>query len=362
MAHPLLSNDLWETALSRLGGAASIEASARAYGAFQRPRAIKCATDLLRLVLAYCLGGMGLRLTSAWASSMALAELSNVALLGRLRNCDAWFEHLAGKALSAGVEAGGRRIRIADGTAVPKAGREAGKNNGLWRLHCVFDLPCERFSAFELTDEKGGERLDRADVVPGEIRIADRGFLHAGRLATVLAAGADVIVRAGWKAARWRDGKGKPLDLAALLGRSEAAGVLDCPVWIEHENKALLGLRLVAVRKPPLAAEQARLKARRAAKREGNAISGNTLAAAAWVILLTSLDTKAFPSEKIAELYRARWRIEMAFKRLKSLIGLSRPPGEDPRIAKTWILAHLLMILLIEPDVSAPETSPRMAA
>ena len=30
----------------------------------------------------------------------------------------------------------------------------------------------------------------------------------------------------------------------------------------------------------------------------------------------------------------------MAFKRLKSLIGLSAPPGEDPAVAKTWILAH----------------------
>jgi len=52
----------------------------------------------------------------------------------------------------------------------------------------------------------------------------------------------------------------------------------------------------------------------------------------------------------------------MAFKRLKSLIGLSAPPGEDSAVAKTWILAHLLMILLLEPQTSAPEISPRMAA
>ncbi len=80
------------------------------------------------------------------------------------------------------------------------------------------------------------------------------------------------------------------------------------------------------------------------------------------MLLVTSLDAESFLSDSIGALYRARWRIELAFKRLKSLIGLSGPPAADPRIAKSWILAHLLMILLIEPDLSAPEISPRMAA
>jgi hypothetical protein len=52
----------------------------------------------------------------------------------------------------------------------------------------------------------------------------------------------------------------------------------------------------------------------------------------------------------------------MAFKRLKSLIGLAAPPNEDPQMAKIWILAHLLMALLLEPHTNAPEFSPRMAA
>ena len=80
------------------------------------------------------------------------------------------------------------------------------------------------------------------------------------------------------------------------------------------------------------------------------------------VILVTSLDAKAFAAADIGALYRARWRIELAFKRLKSLIGLSAPPSEDPETAKTWILANLLMALLLEPHTSAPEISPRMAA
>ena len=59
MTHELLLNELWQTTLTRLGGTAAIEASAREKGAFLRSRAVVCATDLLRLVLAYCLGGHG---------------------------------------------------------------------------------------------------------------------------------------------------------------------------------------------------------------------------------------------------------------------------------------------------------------
>jgi len=359
-----LLNELWQTSLSRLGGAAAIEASARETRAFLRPRAVKSAADLLRLILAYCLGGMGLRSTSAWAASAGLADLSNVALLQRLRNCGAWMEHLVGKLLVAGIKPapGGRRIRLLDGTTVAKAGKEAKKNNGLWRLHCTFDLPAERFSFIELTDEKGGERLDRTPFAKGDIAIADRGFMHPDPLAHILEQGADVIVRTGWKGARWQGEDGKPFDILAVLAAAEGNGAVDRPIWVARKKAAPLALRLVAFRKPKEAAEASRAKARAAAKREGYAISAGTLTAAGWFILVTSLDAKAFSSGEIGELYRARWRIEMAFKRLKSLIGLSAPPGEDPAVAKTWILAHLLMILLLEPQTSALEISPRVAA
>ena len=108
--------------------------------------------------------------------------------------------------------------------------------------------------------------------------------------------------------------------------------------------------------------EECRCKARREASKEKAKIGSGTLVAAEWMILVTSLPVETFDAAAIAELYQSRWRIEMAFKRLKSLIGLAGPPGEDIAVAKTWILAHLLMILLLEPHTSAPEVSPRLAA
>jgi hypothetical protein len=362
MTHESLLNRDWQNLISRLGGAASIEASARETKAFLRARGLESAVDLLRMILAYCLGPRGLRATAAWAASIGLADISNVALLNRLRNCGDWLTKLIGQVLSSSAPkvAHGRLIRIIDGTTVPKAGKAARTQNQLWRVHAAFDLPSERFGFFELTDEAGGETLDRAPVVKGEIRMGDRAYLQPDRIAEVLGEGGDVLIRAGWRGARWLDAKGEPVDILDEFRKASKRGLIDRPIWIARKSGPALKMRLVAIKKPAQAAAEARRKARLAASKGGNQISKGTLAACDWVILITSLDQEAFPSADILALYRLRWRIELAFKRLKSIIGLRGPPGIDERSARPFVLAHLLLILLLEPLVDEFEDSPRM--
>ena len=364
MTRESLVNEDWTSVVARLGGAQMLGISARETKAFLRPREITNAVDLLRLVLAYCLGERGLRSTAAWATSVGLADMSNVALLYRLRRCGDWLAMLVGRVLAAGAPGAsrGRLIRIVDATTVPKAGPAARKNSQLWRIHSAFDLPHERFGHFELTDHQAGETLDRIPVIKGEIRLADRAYLQPKRIAAVLEAGADIVVRAGWKSARWLDADGRPFDLLAEF-RKAARGLIDRPIWIKREGKGAppLPLRLVALKKPAEAAAAARRQARRAAQREGYTISKGTLDAADWVILVTSLTPEKFTTEDVLALYRLRWRIELGFKRLKTLIGLKAPPGVDQRSARPYLLAHLLIILLLEPLVREFEDSPHWA-
>lgn len=364
MTHTSLITRDWEEIVERLGGVDALEASARETRALVRARVFKSAVDLLRMILAYCLGNKGLRSTAAWATSVGLVDVSNVALLYRLRHCGDWLALLVGQALAAAAPPAsqGRLIRLVDATTVPKAGTWARRKNKLWRVHSAFDLPSERFGFFELTDERDGERLDRIPAVEGEIRLADLAYLQPDRIEPVLASGADIIVRAGWNNARWLDAAGEPVDLLAAFQAGAANGLIDRPIWIGRRSGRPLSLRLVAVKKTPQAAEIAKRKARRASRKGGHQISQGTLAAAEWVILITSLKTEAFSTADILALYRLRWRIELAFKRLKSVVGLKRPPGTDDRSARPYVLAHLLMILLLEPLVDAFEDSPRWPA
>lgn len=356
-----LLNQDWSRIVLRLGGAVALNASARLSKAFLRPRGIRDAVDLLRLILAYCLGGRGLRAVAAWAAASGLADISNPAILYRLRHCGDWLTVLIGQLLTASTPAParGRLIRLIDGSTVAKPGREAKQTNKLWRVHAAFELPAERFGHFELTDEHGGEQLDRIPVVAGEIRIGDRVYLQPDRIAAVLDAGGDVVVRAGWRNARWLDEQGKAIDLHAELSRANDR--IDRMIWIGRTNGPPLALRLIAIRKSDAAAAASRRQVRQQGRKSGYTPSRETLDAASWLILVTSLPDDGFSTDDVLALYRLRWRIELGFKRLKSLIGLKKPPGIDDRSARPWVLAHLLMILLLEPLVDALEGSPRWA-
>jgi hypothetical protein len=371
MGYSEISAAGWEGTVERLGGRVRLEAEARARKAFERPREIKCAVDLLRLALAYCLGVMGLRLTAAWAEGIGLASLSNVALLGRLRNCVPWLESIVVRLLAQRAESGaligpdaarrqGRLIRLVDATTVRKAGKSARERGRLWRIHAVFDLPSEQFSAFEVTDETGAEAIDRIAVVPGEIRVADRIHCRADDLADVIAQGADVIVRASWRSARWLEEDGQAFDILREL-HSNATGRIDRPIWLGRNRAAPLQLRLIAVRLPKDKAMKAVAEARAEAKSKQRSIQAGTLVAAEWTILVTSLAPADYATEQVLEFYRLRWRIEIAFKRLKSLVGLAGPPGQCPVVAKAWVLCHLIAVLLTEAALPAVGDSPRRA-
>ena len=252
MTNESLLNEDWSSVVTQLGGAEALDATARETKAFTRKREIANAVDLLRLILAYCLGKGGLRLTAAWAASVGLADISNVAVLNRLRQSGEWLALLIGRILATSVPEAthGRMIRIIDATTVPKAGPAARKESHLWRIHSGFDLPQERFGHFELTDQKSGETLDRIPVMKGEIRLGDRAYLQPDRMGAVLEQGADFVIRAGWKSAHWLDAEERPLDLIAALRAGTAVGLIDQPIWVKRKNAVPLGLRLIAIRKP----------------------------------------------------------------------------------------------------------------
>jgi hypothetical protein len=321
----------------------------------------------LRLVLAYCWGAWGLRLTAAWAETMGLVSLSNVAVLKRVRNSSDWLECMVARLVSTGATGSaaskGRPVRLVDTTSVAKAGWDDYVSGGRWRVHSVFDLASERFTAFEITDETESEIIDRADVMAGEIRVGDRAYLQPDRIAKMLAAGADIVVRARWNGTHWLDRDAERIDLIALLQTARGKGVIDQPIFIKGPADKPMQLRLVAIRKPKQERDLTIEKLKRQARDKCRTLRPQTLVAAEWVILVTSLDREQYPLSAISELYRLRWRIEIAFKHLKSGMGLRRPPGGDPRSARAHILCHLLLALLTEPLIAEHlGVSPRREA
>ena len=101
----------------------------------------------------------------------------------------------------------------------------------------------------ELTDERGGENLQRLIYQPGEIVLADRGYARAGNLLRVKEDGVDFIVRTGWNSLKWKHADGSELDLFATL-RAQKHQTSEVRVRVE-DGKKRLELRLVIWRRSP---------------------------------------------------------------------------------------------------------------
>src|SRR5882724_4097757 len=335
--------------ISRLPGAVDIEAMARASGAFTRSRKIKTAGELLHVALANAAGALSLRDTAAWATLRGVA-LSDVAVLERLRlpAVAAWLQEVTAAILAprrSAEEASGWRVRMIDATVISSPGKAADH-----RLHASYDLASQRLVALTLSGMSESESLRHFAIGPGEIAVADRGYLKARDLSQVQQAGGHFVVRAGWNSARWHDADGTPFDLFAWLETLDYGAHAQTPVtiWPERTARGAFPVRLIARRMTKSEAEKSRLRARRTASKDQRRVTPQTLKGAEFILLVTSLDAESFPAADILALYRRRWQVELVFKRLKSLLGLDELPAKDPDLARTWIYAKLLAHLLAE--------------
>jgi len=352
MEHAQLDSKEWSRIVARLGGEEALAASAREHGAFVRARGVKSAVDVLRLALLYGPGGHSLRSVAAMAAAVGLADVSDVAVLDRLKHAADWLqglckERLACVAKEIGVKPTERPIRIVDGS------RLEGPGDRVWRLHLCYDAGLARIVDAVITTTKDGERLDRLTVTPGEIRLGDRGFPQPDGIRNTLEAGADVLVRLTWNSLQMTTDD-KPIDWMKLFKMAGKQGSLDMPVRVHkaHCRFEPIDMRLVIIKKPPAAAAQARVKARRASRKNQRRTDPRTLAGADYIILLTSLKREEFPIDLVGSLYRLRWQIELAIKRLKSILHINRLPAKHPDLVRAWLYAHLLLALLLD-DITA---------
>ena len=320
--------------------------------ALLRKREIDSGATLLRLALARGPGGLSLRDAAGWAAMMGIADISNPGLKYRLNQSVPFLGAIMGRLLAAksashGLRWHARALRMSDGTCIKKPGSKGTD----WRVHAVFDLESGGFSHLELTDGKGAEALARGAAMPGEVRIADRGYCKAPALHRFRQDGgmkADFIVRVAWNGFHLTSQDGGAFDLIKYLEAlpiDRTAHEVDVQAYLNKGET--LPLRLIALRKPEDAAEETRGKLRARASRTRKTLDPRTLIAAGFVILATSLAAD-YPAEEVLAVYRLRWQIELASKRLKSLLHIDKLPCMTERGARPWLYAHLILALLCD--------------
>jgi hypothetical protein len=364
----------WQHLVSQVSAVIDLDASARACRALVRRREIRSGEMLLRLALAYGPGGLSLRSAATWAGVAGLADLSDTAVMNRLRGAADWLGEIAGALLKRSAASPpaewpvanapatdgpvtdalpkARRLRIIDGSVITRPGSRGTD----WRLHATYDPAAARFTDLDLTDQHGAESFTRATLGAGDVAVGDRCFAKPLDLMSVLERDADFVVRISHAQLRLTRPDGTILAWPTVFDALPEGGVIEQPVMVEKGGKGirrrtlpLFGARLIVCRLTDTAASRGERRVRRKHSkcRAGGALQPLTVRSAGFLMVLTSLPETVSADEVLAA-YRVRWQVELAFKRLKSLLGLDRLPAKSRALARSWLFAHLILALLIE--------------
>ena len=346
----------WEVLMSFLP--ADWRMQAETSGALRGLRQDKSEECCLRVLLMHWGCGFSLRETVVRARNAHLADLSDVALLKRLRKSKVWLRQLcrslfAERALSA-LPSGSPNLHLIDTSLVS----EPGKTGSQWRIHYSLRWPSLECDYFQLTPVEGpghGETLSPFAFAPGDFVLADRGYCHAEAIGQAVRQGAFITVRLNPQGMVLKTPGGDPYPLVNKLKSLEGAGqTAEWDVRIPREGKEPpLRVRLCAVRKSAAATALAQKKLGRKARREGRQWQPESLIYAQYAMVLSTFPPAPYDTQRVLEAYRLRWQVELVFKRLKQIAPLGHLPKHDQESSQAWLYGKLLVALLTDKSIRA---------
>jgi hypothetical protein len=319
-------------------------------GAVERLRGIPSPDVLLRMLMLHVGRGYSLRETVVRAKLAKWADISDVALLKRLRNSEEWLRLLCIELHRENVayrleEGTSRTIRIVDGTVI----REPGKTGSQWRILYSIRVPsllCDFFEVTATIGEGSGESLNRLPVGPHELILADAGYCSVAGIEYVWKHGADVLVRVNPQSFVAYSAYGRRFSFLPRLRTLSKGGQFGEWRVVLHGQGSVFAGRLCAVRKSDCAIQQAYRRLQRKASKKQMITRPGTLEFAKYVTVFTTRSSGS--TTEILESYRLRWQIELMFKRLKSLAQMGHVPKHDDRSSRAWLYGKLLATLLTQ--------------
>lgn len=183
----------------------------------------------------------------------------------------------------------------------------------------------------------------------GTLRLSDLGYFSIAVFSAIATAGSYFLSRIQWSTiisvAGFRAG-----NVIEFLN-SQKSNLVDC--WVEIGTADRLTCRLIAWRVPPDIAANRRRKLYLAATKRGREVTAASLTACDWMFLVTNLPLEKLSVSEAIVLYRARWQIELLFKRWKSvgLVAELHGKNDAEKMVRLWaklcaaLIQHWLTVL-----------------
>jgi transposase len=326
------------------------EDRAKELGALTRQRKFKSASDLLRLLLIHLADGCSLREATTRAKYGGIVSISDVAMLKRLRASSGWFRWMAmellktrGLSLEPPNWLSKYNVRTVDASVIT----EPGSTGTDWRLHYsmkLFSLQCDHFL---VSRQDVGESFVNFQIDCRDLIIGDRAYGRLKGIRHVRKHGGHYLARLKNKAFKIYDLKGNEINILEEAKKLAIAEVQDIRIAAGPKASSREKIRLCVIRKSDEEAEKAMKKALKECSKKQRKVNQETIELHRYIILATSLPS-LITAHQIAELYRLRWQVEIAFKRLKSIMGLGHLPKKDEESACAWLHGKLFVALLVQ--------------
>jgi hypothetical protein len=233
----------------------------------------------------------------------------------------------------------------------PGCGGSHGGGAAALKLQTEWDLRSGAVTHVEIEPGRspdGATTRQDARRGPGSLRITDLGYFSLAVFAAMTQAGEYFLSRLQFPTGVMLP-TGEAVDLLKWLSK-EPGRFVDRMVRLGKEQRLLC--RLIAWRLPEEQANRRRQKLRHESRHKyGKEPTAQRLAWCDWTILVTNVPIEKMTPEEAVVLYRARWQVELLFKRWKSqdLVALLRGSTAVRQMVGVWsrLLAALVQHWLV---------------
>jgi hypothetical protein len=290
-----------------------------------------------------------------------MCSISKKAVFAGFQKCGEWLRWLCeniyrnNKAIGEAPNwLGDRKVYLVDASDEPVHGSDKAD----YRLHYAIGLFDFGMKEMVLSTTETGEKVSNFKTFgENDIVIGDRAYCSKQGIECLLGLKSGFLLRFGTKRFHVYNRHGRAVNILRYFKGLKPGEIGEKTLYYEYEGE-YKPLRFCVLRKSK-EMEQKGLEALRKThmRKHGNKeLSEAQIAYNRYVIIITSISDAA--AELILDLYRQRWHIELAFKRLKSLFKYHEIPVHVEQSARAWFYGKLLLAALCETWVNKGRFSP----